>query len=50
MNPFKTNEISLKAKTVKSGWSIVYIERLQFKISKEYTNFFSEDRFFLVTA
>ena len=39
-------EFSIKFHTVKSGWSMVYIEGLQAIISKYYISF-SEDRFCL---
>ena len=34
MNLFGSMEFSIKIDTIKSGWSIVYIERLQVIISK----------------
>ena len=37
----------MKYDTVKSGWSIVYIEGLQVIISKKYQTSFSEDCIFL---
>ena len=34
INPFQTNEISVKLHAIKSGWSVIYIEGSQVIIAK----------------
>ena len=43
-------EISVKLRTIRSGWSIVFIEVSQVIISKKYCSSFSEDRFILANS
>ena len=38
---FKTMECSVEVDTIKSGWSIVYLEGLHVNISKKIESFFS---------
>ena len=44
---FRPMDVSIKFVTVKSGWSIIYIEGSQVIISKKYCIHLSEDRFCL---
>ena len=48
---FENNGISIKFEKIKSGWSIVYIERLQVIVSKIFISLsISEDQLYLTVV